>query len=64
MSLKTHLEVRFYLSKNNSVGRQGSVLKFAATQFCEKRTPAPQDEARRVNGRHAEITSCAIQGEP
>jgi hypothetical protein len=35
-SLKTHLEVRFFLSKSTSVSWRGSVLKFAAATFHEE----------------------------
>ena len=39
------------------------MLKFEAATFCEKRRPAPQDEARSVNSRRAAITGYAILGE-
>jgi hypothetical protein len=39
------------LSKNISVSRLGSVLKFAAATFREKWRPLPQDEALSVNSR-------------
>ena len=56
MSLKTHLEVKF-LSKNISVSRLGSVLKFAAVMFREKWRPLPRDEALSVNSRRAAARS-------
>jgi hypothetical protein len=48
----------FFLSKNISVSWQGSVLKFEAATFREKRRPVPWDEALSVNSRHAGITGC------
>ena len=52
-----------FLSKNNSVSWRGSVLKFAAAMFCEKRRPTPQGEAWSVNSRRAGITGCATLGD-
>jgi hypothetical protein len=47
---------RDFLSKNISLSRQGSMLKFAATTFHEKQRFMLQGEAQSVNSIHAGIS--------
>jgi hypothetical protein len=70
IAVTTHFSVdplggEIFLSKNISVSRRGSVLKFAAAMFHETGRPLPRDEALSVNSRCAGITGfCSLGGCP